>query len=1251
MTENEFTYWAFLSYSQHDNAGPRPDAPAGLSWGDWLQDVLQTFPIPAAFAGQINARAEIIPARIEPLFQDQTESPDNASLSEPVRQALAHSQYLIVICSPRSAQSLHVNEAVRYFKQLGRGNRILPLVIAGEPNATDGLKPGRSPADESFVPALRYLLQPDGTLDATRRDRCPIFADARTGDDKHEILVTDDPDADTTLAIAKIQLIAGLIGVGFNGLWERELKHRFAQAQVQIREAKQQLVEARNQTHDGPNPVREGQTRAARKPAQASPSPAPRPAAREVQDPVQDQAAQDHLLALQNQVTEARNQASEAQSQLLAAQNQTREAQQQLQTIQNQVAEAQHQIQEARDQVRASASQVLAAETLAHEAHAQLEAARTEVREAQHKVLEIQNLPQDVHSQIQEAQDKARVAQSQLEEARQQGREAQNQLQAIHTQVTAAQAHSLAAEKLVQEFQGQARAALTQLEAAHSQVRETQGQLEAARQQAQDSAQQALAAQNQIQTAQTEARTAQQRVQEIQNQSRDVLTQIQFAQTKSRAARRLAKVFAVMAVLALLAAGLAWRQRNLADQTLTNQILARGAAETSVLTPGPITPDQVRLALQSVGSLWPDGHHLRSLNELAAAIPSNDISNTLTASVLIGDDRQRNQFQQQLLVRLGAINPLAAMACTIPGKIPNVPGDSDSAFALHLAVLDQWIHSDQPAALAWVRQLPIPAARERALQHIIPTLAVANPTNTLALLNDFQPTPSPRSYALLFQSWAVHDPLQALAESQSLPDPDATLLCACIAGWMEHQPEAAVAWVKSQPDSAARNQALETCIISLSQTDVPRALALTDSLPAGSWRNNVVVCLFNTWGLRDLPAATTACRQWPDALTRGLAWEGLLYWHIQQDPAAAAESVTNLPLGDYRQKALTQLCQHWASTNTPAALAWAQSLPAAAERVTALNQIVTHWTPWDPASALPFATQHPEVSGATLGSLAGAWAKTDITATTNWLTTLPEGQKKDAVLLALASGADAPAVAAQWCSQLTTTSPPPELVQSLATALTRENPTSAVAWAGRLADPARSAAFAAVAPIWAQRDLPATLAWLQTVPDAGLRLRLLASIRYDLPQLSPAAQAIAALPAGPDQSAAIQGLLASWTPADPQAAVNWLLSFPPTNPQNDQVTHLIKNWAQTEPVAVAQWLTTGPAGTASPALATAFLESAVQKYPEVAAQWTATLTDATQRQTAQVQIARQWLQTDPTAATNWLNTLDLPAALLQSLKP
>src|SRR6516165_4723649 len=107
MTDNEFQYWAFLSYSEQDNRENRPGTPdvSNLCWGDWLHDVLATFSVPTEFAGQINARGEIIPDRIAPVFQDREEQSGNASLSESIRKALEQSKCLIVVCSPRSAKS------------------------------------------------------------------------------------------------------------------------------------------------------------------------------------------------------------------------------------------------------------------------------------------------------------------------------------------------------------------------------------------------------------------------------------------------------------------------------------------------------------------------------------------------------------------------------------------------------------------------------------------------------------------------------------------------------------------------------------------------------------------------------------------------------------------------------------------------------------------------------------------------------------------------------------------------------------------------------------------------------------------------------------------------------------------------------------------------------------------------------------------------------------------------------------------
>ena len=571
MTDNEYKYWAFLNYCPQDNREPSPDtlAVGRRCWGNWLHDALKTFSIPAEFVGQINGRGEIIPERIDPIFQDESELSEAATLSADRCKALEQSRCLIVICSPRSAQSRQMNEVVRYFKQHGRGKPILPIVVAGEPHASEG---NRSSAEECFVPALCHPLSPDGTIDTTRRAGKSIFVDARHGVDKREILAKDNRLAEADLAMAKIQLIALLLGVGFNGLWWREQKRHFFD--------------------------------------------------------------------------------------LAAAQQQIEEVRRELQTAQRQT------------------------------------------REAQNQVLEIQNLPRDVHDQIQAAQHQAGEAKKQLQEI-------QNQVRDTQTQLAEACHRALAAESKVLEAQQQARVAQSQLEAARNQVgvaQNTQSQLEETRQQVQGAHDQLLAAQSQVLEFQNQARFAQTQLEEARKQAHSAQNQVQKIENQSRNVRRLTKVFALLAVLALLAADMAWRQRQFASQAFD-------------LAPGELDRNQIWQGLQKIGGM----EQARRLDQLAAGISREEIFGALKASAVIVDDQQRSHFQKWLLIRLGWANPASAMTCAsaIDEKIVNDAGLNDSGLYFQLAVLDNWMQTDFPGAFNWACQLPDADSRQRALDKII----------------------------------------------------------------------------------------------------------------------------------------------------------------------------------------------------------------------------------------------------------------------------------------------------------------------------------------------------------------------------------------------------------------------------------------------------------------------------------------------------------------------------------------------------
>jgi tetratricopeptide (TPR) repeat protein len=188
-------YRAFLSYSHRD-----------AKWGTWLHKALESYRPPKQIVGTVTARGPV-PKRLAPVFRDREELASATDLGTLLNEALRQSACQIVICSPSSARSKWVNEEILAFKRLGREDRIFCFIVGGEPNASDD--PAHAD-EECFPPALRYKLGADGNLSTVRTE--PIAADARPGKDGRNN--------------AKLKLIAGLLGVGFDGLRQREQRRR-----------------------------------------------------------------------------------------------------------------------------------------------------------------------------------------------------------------------------------------------------------------------------------------------------------------------------------------------------------------------------------------------------------------------------------------------------------------------------------------------------------------------------------------------------------------------------------------------------------------------------------------------------------------------------------------------------------------------------------------------------------------------------------------------------------------------------------------------------------------------------------------------------------------------------------------------------------------------------------------------------------------------------------------------------------------
>jgi len=180
-------YAAFISYNHRDRRT-----------ASWLHRAIENYRVPKALWGREGALGAI-GSRLPPLFQDREELAASSDLAASVREALEQSSSLIVVCTPHGAKSRWVNEEVRAFTAMGRRDRIQCVIAGGEPNAS------RREDLDSDLECLPPALFEGGGGE-------PLGADIRPGQDGREL--------------AKLKLIAGVLGVGFDELRQREAARR-----------------------------------------------------------------------------------------------------------------------------------------------------------------------------------------------------------------------------------------------------------------------------------------------------------------------------------------------------------------------------------------------------------------------------------------------------------------------------------------------------------------------------------------------------------------------------------------------------------------------------------------------------------------------------------------------------------------------------------------------------------------------------------------------------------------------------------------------------------------------------------------------------------------------------------------------------------------------------------------------------------------------------------------------------------------
>ena len=160
--------------------------------------------------------------------------------------------------SPRAVQSTYVNNEIRYFKKIGREDRVLAVMVEGEPNASRD--PGKQAMgfrvqEECFPEALRHKFGLDGAkLDELTE---PVAADFRLGKEqgwtspeayrqamrREDVLSAREierrvEDYRERSHLMLLKILAGILGVPLGRLTRRDKAYQLAKAQQRARIAR-----------------------------------------------------------------------------------------------------------------------------------------------------------------------------------------------------------------------------------------------------------------------------------------------------------------------------------------------------------------------------------------------------------------------------------------------------------------------------------------------------------------------------------------------------------------------------------------------------------------------------------------------------------------------------------------------------------------------------------------------------------------------------------------------------------------------------------------------------------------------------------------------------------------------------------------------------------------------------------------------------------------------------------------------------
>ena len=322
----------------------------------------------------------------------------------------------------------------------------------------------------------------------------------------------------------------------------------------------------------------------------------------------------------------------------------------------------------------------------------------------------------------------------------------------------------------------------------------------------------------------------------------------------------------------------------------------------------------------TVALALPSGPAQTAAVEIAAhAFVQHDAAAALRWAFELYDAVTANLARRAVARELVRENPRNAM-----DRIKALPAGPARADVFVFAAA-AWAAQDGASAVAWLRELPDDAFRQRLTSTIAFEIAQTKPDRAIALAEDL---PAGRSRWLIFsaiaQTWIIKDPKAALAWSAQLPAGEARDAAhAGIEtglGVPSSRRAAPFPGIRnSNPRSAASGTAFAT---GSAETNNPAFDAWLATQPRSMTRDEAILEFIRQRGALDVGSIGNWVASLPGGTTRQRAIEIYFDETVRGSPANAANWLRSLPSSDRSDEMIEKTARQWLQTDPRAAEAW-----------------------------------------------------------------------------------------------------------------------------------------------------------------------------------------------------------------------------------------------------------------------------------------------------------------------------------------